>query len=118
MPATAVTPWLEVGAPINLKPTERDASMNNSAMRRAVLAGAVTLTVLILAACGGKSGDGGMGGMDHGGSVATASPKTGGTVNDADIQFAQMMIPHHQQAVEMAALAETQAKDGEVKQLA
>jgi uncharacterized protein (DUF305 family) len=38
--------------------------------------------------------------------------------NDADVAFAQLMIPHHQQAVEMAVLAETRALDREVKQLA
>lgn len=35
-----------------------------------------------------------------------------------DIMFAQMMIPHHQQAVDMGTLAETRAKDPEVKALA
>nr|MDT0666974.1 DUF305 domain-containing protein [Micromonospora sp. DSM 115978] len=31
--------------------------------------------------------------------------------NGADVMFAQMMIPHHQQAVEMAALAPGRAAD-------
>lgn len=35
-----------------------------------------------------------------------------------DIMFAQMMIPHHQQAVDMGTLAETRAFDPEVKDLA
>lgn len=30
---------------------------------------------------------------------------------DADVMFAQMMIPHHEQAVEMSTLAETRASD-------
>ncbi|MGW2223184.1 DUF305 domain-containing protein [Nonomuraea sp. NPDC001684] len=38
--------------------------------------------------------------------------------NDADVMFAQMMIPHHQQAVEMAELAPQRAKDPEIKKLA
>ncbi|MEV3981509.1 DUF305 domain-containing protein [Nonomuraea sp. NPDC049758] len=38
--------------------------------------------------------------------------------NDADVMFAQMMIPHHQQAVEMADLAAQRAKDPEIKKLA
>jgi len=38
--------------------------------------------------------------------------------NQADVMFAQMMIPHHEQAVEMAKLAPTRAKDPKVKQLA
>ncbi|WP_413642679.1 DUF305 domain-containing protein [Mycobacterium sp. RTGN5] len=39
---------------------------------------------------------------------ATATPTTSSTVaahNADDVMFAQMMIPHHQQAVELAALA-------------
>jgi uncharacterized protein (DUF305 family) len=35
-----------------------------------------------------------------------------------DIMFAQMMIPHHQQAVDIGTLAETRASDPEVKALA
>lgn len=38
--------------------------------------------------------------------------------NDADVTFAQMMIPHHEQAVDMATLAQTRANDPELKQLA
>lgn len=38
--------------------------------------------------------------------------------NDADIEFAQQMIPHHRQALEMAQLAETRAADPEVEDLA
>ena len=36
----------------------------------------------------------------------------------ADIMFAQMMIPHHQQAVDMGTLAETRALSPDVKSLA
>ena len=38
--------------------------------------------------------------------------------NDADVEFAQGMIPHHQQAVEMSRMAETHADSPEVKKLA
>lgn len=38
--------------------------------------------------------------------------------NDADVEFAQGMIPHHEQAVEMADLAATKASAPEVKELA
>lgn len=38
--------------------------------------------------------------------------------NDADVAFAQGMIPHHRQAVQMAALAEDRADNPEVRQLA
>ncbi|MFL5997628.1 MAG: DUF305 domain-containing protein [Streptomyces sp.] len=38
--------------------------------------------------------------------------------NAADITFAQMMIPHHKQALEMAELADGRASDAQVKDLA
>ena len=41
-----------------------------------------------------------------------------GALAPADVMFAQMMIPHHQQAVEMSKLAETHASSPEVKALA
>ena len=45
----------------------------------------------------------------------TASASRG---SDTDIAFAQLMIPHHQQAIEMADLAATNATSAEVKALA
>lgn len=41
-----------------------------------------------------------------------------GSFNGLDIMFAQMMIPHHQQAVDMGTLAETRAENPKVKELA
>lgn len=38
--------------------------------------------------------------------------------NDQDVKFAQMMIPHHRQALEMTKLAETRASSDQVKELA
>ncbi|MGW5266591.1 DUF305 domain-containing protein [Microbispora sp. NPDC004025] len=38
--------------------------------------------------------------------------------NDRDIWFAQMMIPHHRQALDMAKLAEDRAAGSKVKELA
>ena len=38
--------------------------------------------------------------------------------NDADVEFAQGMIPHHEQAVEMAGMATEQAESADVKALA
>ncbi|MFG3344095.1 DUF305 domain-containing protein [Streptomyces sp. NPDC048018] len=88
--------------------------------RRLALTGALAAATLLLAACGGsgESGDS-MSGMEHG-SQATATPSasaSAGTFNDADVMFAQMMIPHHEQALEMAKLADGRAEDPEVKQL-
>jgi uncharacterized protein (DUF305 family) len=83
-------------------------------MRRAASAGLAAFAVLAFAtACGG---DDGMDGMDHG--DGSSSEEEAQDFNDADVMFAQMMIPHHEQAVEMAELAETRASDPEVVELA
>lgn len=70
---------------------------------------ALLLSALLFTACGDDSDDGGAGSSD-------ASDEA--TFNDADVTFAQGMIPHHQQAVEMAQMAEDRAESAELKQLA
>ena len=64
---------------------------------------------LALTACGEDSED-----------DATSSTSTGSaaTFNDADVTFAQQMIPHHEQAIEMAQMAQGRASSGEVLELA
>jgi len=57
--------------------------------------------VALLAGC--ASGDSSMPGMDHDGSPSS-SPSVEVDFNDADAVFASMMIPHHQQAVEMSEM--------------
>ncbi len=42
----------------------------------------------------------------------------GGDFNDADVTFAQSMIPHHEQAVQMSKMAKLHASTPEVKNLA
>jgi uncharacterized protein (DUF305 family) len=46
------------------------------------------------------------------------SPATTAAHNAQDVMFAQMMIPHHRQAVEMAGLAARRASSSKVKDLA
>ncbi|MDQ1595005.1 MAG: hypothetical protein QOH40_1561 [Arthrobacter pascens] len=70
--------------------------------------------ILALAGCASGSGSGtpgtSMPGMDHGSSPAsepgsapaTSAPAAAADHNAADVTFAQMMIPHHAQAVEMS----------------
>lgn len=48
----------------------------------------------------------------------TDSGSTSSKHNDADVSFAQAMIPHHAQAVVMAKMAKSQARDPRVKALA
>jgi uncharacterized protein (DUF305 family) len=68
---------------------------------------ALTLTVaaaLTLAGCGSSN--------------TTDSNSSSSGFNEADVTFAQSMIPHHEQAVEMAEMAQMDAATADVKQLA
>ncbi|PZR51668.1 DUF305 domain-containing protein [Xylanimonas oleitrophica] len=85
-------------------------------VRRAARATAFVLSLgLALAACS-QSDD------DAGGEEPTPSSETTASVaaehNEADTQFAQMMIVHHQGALEMAQLATEKATTPEVQDLA
>lgn len=75
-----------------------------------------------LAGCGGSNADNSAGAGAHmmsGHASAHSSAKsTAATRNAADVMFAQGMIPHHEQAIEMADLAATRAADPKVKALA
>jgi uncharacterized protein (DUF305 family) len=89
-------------------------------MKRVIIASLALAGATAVAGCGGDSMDG----MDHGSSpsVSASSPAAAGAQsashNDQDVMFAQQMIPHHRQAVDMAKLASTRAKSPEVKKLA
>ncbi|CAB4906448.1 MAG: DUF305 domain-containing protein [Actinobacteria bacterium] len=50
--------------------------------------------------------------------MTTASPSVTANTRADDIAFAQLMIEHHQQAIEMANMALSQADSNEVKDLA
>ncbi|MFJ3307690.1 DUF305 domain-containing protein [Streptomyces sp. NPDC086549] len=85
--------------------------------RRAALVAATATAAFVLTACGGSSDDS----AGHTGNGATASPTaavTAGAHNAQDVSFAQAMIPHHQQALEMAKLAASRASSAQVKDLA
>ena len=83
-------------------------------VRRVLLTGAAAVTTLAIAgACSGTRG------IDHGSpGQPMASASSGGMHNSADLAFARMMVSHHQQAVEMATLAQTRADDPEIKSIA
>jgi uncharacterized protein (DUF305 family) len=87
-----------------------------NSLRGLGIAGVALVSALTVAACGGTDNHN-MPGMAGGNSSAPATAGTA-TFNDADVAFAQGMIPHHQQAVEMATLAGTRAIDPEIKTLA
>jgi uncharacterized protein (DUF305 family) len=71
-------------------------------MRRIVLA---LVAAIVLAACN-------QAGQDQSSGSATPAP------NDADVTFTQNMIPHHQQAIDMAKLVDTHTDRPELRQLA
>ncbi|WP_237532082.1 DUF305 domain-containing protein [Streptomyces sp. SID8352] len=89
--------------------------------RRAALAAVTATAALALAACGGDGGA-----PDRGGEGASAPASTGadggtaapGAHNAQDVAFAQGMIPHHRQALEMAELVEGRSASAGVKDLA
>ncbi|MFD8035625.1 DUF305 domain-containing protein [Streptomyces sp. NPDC059717] len=96
------------------------ALRRNKSTRRIAAAGVVAVGALLLSACSSDSND--MGSMNHGSShsssPAVTATATAAAYNDADVHFAQMMIPHHEQAVEMAKLADGRAADSEIKNIA
>lgn len=67
---------------------------------------AMAVAALVTSACSNStSGTEGAASPASGSAAASASPSatsSDGTHNDADVSFAQMMIPHHQQAIEMS----------------
>ncbi|WP_454300523.1 DUF305 domain-containing protein [Salana multivorans] len=87
--------------------------------RLAAVAGGIALT-LALAACG----DGGQTTPEEPAAGTAAEETTGSATeaedvhNDADTMFAQMMIVHHEGAIEMADLAVEKADSEEVRSLA
>jgi len=81
-------------------------------INKALFAAAIVLATVSVAGCTVNidNSNGQHGGMMHQDNESEFS--------SSDVMFAQMMIPHHQQAVDMGTLAETRAKDPEVKDLA
>jgi uncharacterized protein (DUF305 family) len=90
-------------------------------VRRLAAVAAVSAAALLLSACGGDDMDD----MDHADTGASADESTGAGrnegadgFNDTDVAFAQMMIPYHEQALDMARLADGRASDTEIKKIA
>lgn len=96
--------------------------------RIAVVATAVALAACGLAGCSGgddKKPDAGQkqtvlqpGRPGEPNKTAVLGPSPAKPPTDAEVRFVQMMIPHHQQAVEMSVLAPGQASNAKVKALA
>jgi len=93
-------------------------TVNRSLTRRAALAAAAVTAVLSLAACGNDSDSSGQKVHDTSSMSSAPASTEAGAHNTQDVSFAQGMIPHHRQAVEMAQLAADRASSGKVKDLA
>lgn len=74
-------------------------------MKKTITVLAALLTLTLSAACSSSN-------------TPTSASGSKTSHNSADVQFAQEMIPHHRQAVQMAKMAATQAGSAEVKSLA
>jgi len=97
----------------------RTSTLPTTAFARGLLAGAALTTTLVLSACGGSATTTSSGsGMGPGSMMSTSAPASTTSFNDADVAFAQAMIPHHRQALQMAALAKGRTADARVKALA
>ena len=89
--------------------------MMNQQFRRALVA-AISIPVLSLAACGGAE-SAPEAGSGSPGPAASDSAKP--VVNPADLMFVVMMIPHHEQAVQMSDLLLAKSGvDADVRKLA
>ncbi|MER6533525.1 DUF305 domain-containing protein [Streptomyces sp. 900105755] len=89
-----------------------------STRTRAVLVALTATAALALTACG--SGDDGADAAhaSHSAAAGATASATAGAHNAQDVSFAQSMIPHHQQALEMAGLAVDRGSSAQVRGLA
>lgn len=87
-------------------------------IRRAALGTTALAVALVLAACGSDNGSDSGSGSSTQTSASAGAEDTAGAHNDQDVSFAQGMIPHHQQAIQMSKMAASQASSTEVKDLA
>jgi len=83
---------------------------SNSVFKPVIAGLAALIMVMALAGCSKDDSKA----MDHDGHSSMAS----GDLSSDDIMFLQMMIPHHQQAIEMSDLALTKSSDSELLALA
>lgn len=84
----------------------------NPIRRRLTASIAAVAFAMTLAACSGAADSGEAPTSDQG------TQTTSATHNDADTQFAQLMVMHHQGAIEMAEVAIVRASSPEVRALA
>ncbi len=89
-------------------PAGRPALARRAGRRPRLLAPLVAL--LLLAGCGSA--------LTATPGTAETAPPLPGTFDDTDVMFLQMLIPHHEQGVELARIAATRAGSADVRDLA
>jgi hypothetical protein len=82
------------------------------------LAGVIVVLVAVVIAMGFSNNGDGHFGMSHSSMMDSDEGSGTGQLTGADIMFLQMMIPHHQQAVDISNLALSKSKDAELVALA
>jgi uncharacterized protein (DUF305 family) len=84
-----------------------------------ILTGIIIVLLAIIIGMGmSRSNDGGFFRMHGFGMMDSDKTRSSKDLTGADIMFLQMMIPHHQQAVDISELAITRSKDAELIALA
>lgn len=78
----------------------------------------VALVAVIIAMSFSSNNNHGFLGMGHSSMMDSDEGNSTSNLTGADIMFLQMMIPHHQQAVDISNLALTKSKDSELLALA
>ncbi|MFF4603221.1 DUF305 domain-containing protein [Streptomyces sp. NPDC001339] len=88
--------------------------------RRSILAAAAAIAALVLTACGGNddTAQAGTSSTPAASTPAASASAPAGEHNQADVTFAQGMIPHHRQAIAMADMALSRASSSDIKALA
>ncbi|RSM87603.1 DUF305 domain-containing protein [Kibdelosporangium aridum] len=90
-------------------------------MRKLLVGASAAAALALIAGCTSSGNDTGMAGhgtMTTGAPTSTSAPAAATGNNADDISFAQGMIPHHAQAVEMAKLVPSRSTDQKVLDLA
>ena len=84
----------------------------------ALVAIIIVLLAVILGISIGRNSDGGFLGMHNNNSTGMHHDSGSASFTGADIMFLQMMIPHHQQAIDISNIALKTSKDSELLALA
>jgi len=85
--------------------------------KKIIISGIALTSAVLLGAC---SSNDSMSGMDHSSSAPAPSPSAQAAAghNADDVMFAQQMVPHHSQAIDMAKLVPSRSTNPKVLDLA